>query len=160
MSYHMKYQLNAGCCVRPTIAALYEGEGCRHVPRRGAQNFRSQLEYWPRRTLSPASHVAAQTPHQAERRFDTGRRETLQQALLTAANHDIQRIEQRPSLVGEVYLDAAGVLSAQNPSDVVFLFHAHQGTAESRLLHHRATDDLIDRVPVAHGEHGEDAPTG
>jgi hypothetical protein len=36
MSYHMKYQSNAECCVHPTIAASYEGGAWRGTRQESA----------------------------------------------------------------------------------------------------------------------------
>src|SRR5216683_4851748 len=135
MSYHMKYQVYG-----PGVAS-----GSHERPRAG---------YPPR--LS--SHIPAHAPNRRESRGEFLRREAFQQALLTAAHHDIERVEQRATFVGQEYLDISGVVAAQHSPDIVFLFHVHEGAAERRLLHHRAIDDLVDGDAVAHGEHGQDTP--
>src|SRR6266403_821290 len=103
-------------------------------------------------------HIAAHAPEHREGRREFLRRDTLQQALLAATHHDIERVEQRAALVGKEYLDIAGVVAAQHSPDIVFLFHVHEGAAERRLLHHRSIDDFVDGDAVAHGQHGQDTP--
>src|SRR5467141_1984985 len=134
MSYHMKYQVYAEVLRAADIATRAGHSSC----------------------LS--RHIAAHAPDHREGRREFLRRDTLQQALLAATHHDIERVEQRAALVGKEYLDIAGVVAAQHSPDIVFLFHVHEGAAERRLLHHGAIDDFVDGDAVAHGEYGQNTP--
>ena len=80
--------------------------------------------------LRAAPHVAAQASDQRECRLHLLGRKAFEQTLLAPAHDDIQGIEQRPPLVGQVDLDATRVVAAQDPPYVVFLLHAHQCAAQ------------------------------
>src|SRR5580658_9324506 len=159
-----KRQMSAMCCRILPLAAITEipvtvAAHLQTPCRRRVQLVCSQLRRrrrCRRRSACPGSarHISAQTPDQGKSRCRFLWRELFQQPLLSAPHPDTEGVEQGASFGSEVNLDTAGVIAAYDAAHVLFLFHAHQRTAERRLLHHRAIDDLLDRDAVAHGEHG------
>src|ERR1700689_3065300 len=104
MSYHMKYQIKTAVACSPQSLPHMSAR-----PRAACAKETHEASRVEPSSLGPAPHVAAKAPYQSEGRFDSRRRKTFQQPLLAAPHDNIQRVEQRPSLLREIHLDAAGV---------------------------------------------------
>src|SRR5277367_2560041 len=98
MSYHMKYQVYGGM-LRPADTWVPRS-------RRGAMARR-------RGSTSRACNIAAHAPDHGKHGGQFLRRKAFQQALLAATHHDVERVEERAALVGQIDLDVAGVGATQ-----------------------------------------------